>query len=82
MISLIAFIVALLILVLPLLLQYLSERQSWNNGKCPACGEPWECFDMTSQGDLGYKCKNGHFMWMSYNFEKPHSENKLYKKES
>ena len=77
MISLIAFIVALLILVSPLLLQYLSERKSWNNGKCPVCGEPWEKFDATSQGDQGYKCKNWHFMWLSYNFEKTHFQHKI-----
>ena len=42
------------------------ESTWWNNGLCPRCQKRWKHFDTDSQGGRGYKCKNGHYTWISY----------------
>lgn len=47
------------------------ERKTWNNGRCPDCGERWKYFDTDSQGGRGYYCsKCNKTIWISYNVDK------------
>jgi len=40
-----------------------QEAKEWNGGVCAACGQPWKCFNVDSQGGRGYSCSNDHVMW-------------------
>ena len=45
------------------------ERQKWNNGFCPKCGDqPWAVFDMNSSGAYGIVCRrcNNYARWISH----------------
>jgi len=46
---------------------YLCEKKEWNKGFAP-CGTRWKCFDVDSQGGLGYACEcpEHHCIWISY----------------
>ena len=47
---------------------YLSEKKSFNNGKCSECNTPLRLFDCDSQGGRGYVCdKCRRHVWISYN---------------
>ena len=35
--------------------QIRNEKKQWNDGVCKKTGNPWEFFDMDSQGHSGYK---------------------------
>lgn len=45
---------------------YRSEKKNWNGGMCTTCKAPWRSFDIDSQGVRGYKCGNGHYIWISW----------------
>lgn len=50
---------------------YIGDKISYNNGKCPCCGNELKLFDMDSQGGRGYTCpKCGYTTWVSYNVDK------------
>jgi len=42
------------------------EIKEWNGGRCRKCGDRFYSFDMSSQGDRGYRCALGHYIWISY----------------
>ena len=48
------------------ILGYRYELKSWNGGHCLKCYARWMNFDQDSQGSRGYKCGNGHHIWISY----------------
>lgn len=42
------------------------EIRKWNRGRCPRCHQPWKSFDVDSQGGVGYTCKCGSYIWLSW----------------
>ena len=49
-------IVALAIMVVLWWVSLRLDQKDWNGG-VHACGRPWECFDVDSQGHRGYTCR-------------------------
>lgn len=48
-----------------------NEKQGFNNGICPICGEKLKHFDNDSQGGRGYCCpstKHRYYTWVSCKF--------------
>lgn len=47
------------------------EKQDWNEGCCPQCGDEWRHFDCDSQGGRGYCCdKCDTTIWISYRVDR------------
>jgi hypothetical protein len=46
---------------------YFVDKHTYNNGICRKCGGKVRCFDVDSQGGMGYACDNcnEHF-WISW----------------
>lgn len=54
---------------------YNSEKKSYNNGKCPCCGNELKLFDTDSQGGRGYECpKCDYTTWVSYDVDKNYKQ--------
>jgi hypothetical protein len=45
-----------------------QEKNRWNGGWCPLCGEKLEHFRTDEKGNVGYKCSNilcSYYVWFS-----------------
>ena len=59
------YVLVLCILLVPVI-GFVTERRTWNGGKCK-CGGRWKWFDTDSQGGRGYQCtKCKRYTWISY----------------
>jgi hypothetical protein len=57
--------VLLATMIIGVIIQANFEKKEWSNGFCK-CGSAWKSFDMDSAGAIGYKCRSGHTLWLSW----------------
>lgn len=68
--TIVGLILIAIILICSLIARH-HEKNSYNNGICPLCGNKLRRFDTDSQGGRGYTCDNcGYSTWISYNVDK------------
>lgn len=73
---LIAIIGAIITLFLIGIVFYFIDKHIYNNGICRKCGSTVKCFDVDSQGGLGYACdKCEHYFWLCW--YRPKDDNKI-----
>lgn len=70
----------ILIFVLLMRIGITLEKQDFNNGICPRCGDELESFSADSQGGRGYICRCCNYTtWVSYKCVDKNYKNKSYK---
>jgi hypothetical protein len=64
----IAILISLIVLGIVLgIIGVSSEKERFNNGRCPECNNDFEFIGYDSQGGRGYCCRKcEHFTWVSY----------------
>ena len=49
------------------LVMAVTEKQNYNDGKCPKCGHKWRAFDEDHTGAIGLICDEcGNVMWLDW----------------